>query len=58
MASSSPHCLEAYKNGFVYASKNGELTYVTFINDEPKAEAIAIKSPGVGGNFSIKAVDS
>ena len=30
VASSAPHCLEAYKDGLIYCSKSSELTYITF----------------------------
>ena len=53
-ATSAPHCVEAYKDGFIFSSKSQELTYCWVKEGKPCANKISIKSKGLGTNLSLK----
>lgn len=48
--------IEKYKEGFIWSSASNELTYAKFdtVQKDLVFELISIKSPGIGGNLSIK----
>ncbi len=50
--------IERYKEGFIWASAQNELTYAKFdkVQKDLVFETISLHSPGIGGNLSIKAL--
>jgi hypothetical protein len=53
---SIPFMIERYKEGFIWASTQNELTYAKMDKTQKDLvfETISLKSPGIGGNLSIK----
>lgn len=48
--------IEKFREGFIWSSSQNELTYAKFdpVQKDLTFEPILIKSPGIGGNLSIK----
>lgn len=53
---SIPLMMEKFREGFIWSSSQNELTYAKFdpVQKDLIFEPILIKSPGIGGNLSIK----
>lgn len=53
VATASPHCIQPYKNGIIFASQTNQLTYLEF-EEKPVIENMTLKIKGLTTCYSIK----